>query len=237
MFAAFVLLSASNVLIFLTVYSIASALAGVSIVSVPDVARRVVPFSGAVLIFISLFWVLPELGSVLGWAAGCALLLCGSAVIYIVDHYIYPVCPVCSHTHEHDGCATRLHGFAGPLIVAASLHSLFDGWAVSAGMSKEGELLGRAVAFGIALHRLAEGLAFGVILRAALKSRARAYLFAIVTQSAMLAGGLLEIATADHLGSYWIAALLALGGGMFLYLGFHAVHGEWKRRAAAQRGT
>ena len=28
------------------------------------------------------------------------------------------------------------------------------------------------------------------------------------------------------------AVLLALGGGTFLYLGFHAVHGEWKRRRA-----
>jgi zinc transporter ZupT len=222
---------------FLTLYSIASAIAGVSIVSVPELARRIVPFSGAVLILISLFWVLPELGSVFGWAGGTALLLCGSAVIYIVDHYIHPVCPVCSHNHEHDDCTTRLHGFAGPLILAASLHGLFDGWALSAGMSKEGEFLGRAVALGIALHRLAEGLAFGVILRAALKSRARAYVFAVVTQSAMLAGGLLEAATADHLGNYWIAALLAVGGGMFLYLGFHAVHGEWKRRTVAQRGS
>lgn len=227
--------SASSVLIFLTVYSIASAAAGVSVIGIPDVARRVVPFSGAVLILISLFWVLPELASIFGWPGGAALLLCGSGFIYIIDRHIYPVCPACSHTHHHDDCTTRLHGFAGPLITAAFLHSMFDGWALAAGMNAEGELLARAVAVGVALHRLAEGLAFGVILRAALKSRARAYVFAVVTQSAMLAGGFLQITTADQLGSYWIAALLALGGGMFLYLGFHAVHGEWKRRAAAQR--
>lgn len=229
--------SATNVLIFLTLYSVASAIAGVSIVSIPDVARRIVPFSGAVLIFISLFWVLPELASIFKWPAATALLLCGSAVIFTVDKNIYPVCPTCSHTHDHDDCTTRLHGFAGPLIIAAFLHSLFDGWALSAGMSAEGELLGRAVALGIALHRLAEGVAFGVILRAAVKLRSKAYLFAVLTQSAMLVGGILEGATADHLGNYWIAALLALGGGMFLYLGFHAVHGEWKRRVAAQRGS
>jgi zinc transporter ZupT len=230
-----VLSSANNVLIFLTLYSVASAAAGVSIIGIADVARRVVPFSGAVLILISLFWVLPELASIFGWPGGAALLLCGSAVIYIIDRHIYPVCPACSHTHHHDDCTTRLHGFAGPLITAAFIHSMFDGWAVMAGMSGEGELLARAVAIGVAVHRLAEGLAFGVILRAAMKLRAKAYLFAAVTQSAMLLGGLLETTTGEHLGNYWIAALLALGGGMFLYLGFHAVHGDWKRRAAAQR--
>jgi zinc transporter ZupT len=232
-----VLSSAYSVLIFLTLYSAVSAAVGVSIIAIPEIARRIVPFSGAVLILISLFWVLPELASIFGWPGAAALLLCGSAFIYIVDRHIYPVCPTCAHTHDHDDCTTRLHGFAGPLITAAFLHSLFDGWALTAGMTAEGELLGRAVALGVALHRLAEGIAFGVILRAALRSRTQAYLFAVGTQCAMLAGGLLQTATAHRIGNQWIAALLALGGGMFLYLGFHTVHGEWKRRVAAQRGS
>jgi len=32
-----------------------------------------------------------------------------------------------------------------------------------------------------------------------------------------------------------LALLLAFGGGTFLYLGYHAVHAEWKRRTAGHK--
>jgi zinc transporter ZupT len=71
-----------------------------------------------------------------------------------------------------------------------------------------------------------------VILRAAVKRRSHALAWAAITQLTTILGGALEIAAAEHLGTQWIAYLLALGGGMFLYLGAHAMHGEWKRRTA-----
>ena len=207
----------------------AGAAAGAWFTSLPDVSRRTIPLSGAMLILVSLFWILPELTAKFGVAAGAALMAGGVALVALIDRFVYPVCPSCSHTHNHDACSTRLHGFAWPLVIAAVLHSLFDGWTFAAGYERESA---RLLSLGVAVHKLPEGLALGVILRAAMKQRAHAIAWAAVTQIATLVGGVLEILTADQVGHGWISALLAVGGGMFLYLGAHAMHGEWKRRLA-----
>jgi zinc transporter ZupT len=73
-----------------------------------------------------------------------------------------------------------------------------------------------------------------VILRAALRSPQEAMFWALAAQGATVLGALLAVWFAPALGSALVGALLALGGGTFLYLGFHAVHGEWKRRSAAK---
>ena len=91
-----------------------------------------VPFSGAMLLLVSFAWVLPELAENLGWLSGLALMLAGFAILWLIDKNLYPVCPSCSHTHDHDSCVTRLHGFAGPLVAATAVHSMFDGWALAA---------------------------------------------------------------------------------------------------------
>ncbi|MEO8128821.1 MAG: ZIP family metal transporter [Bryobacteraceae bacterium] len=221
--------SFASLLIFSSL-AVGSAFLGVWLTSIPDIARRVIPLSGAILVAVSLFWVLPELILEFGFFTGAGLMILGFAVLLIIDRYIYAVCPACSHTHDHDSCRTPLHGFAGPLIAAALLHSFFDGWILAAGNEQGAGPLGPAILLGVALHKLPEGLAFGVIVRAALKSRSRAFLCAGLVQGIMLAGGVSEHAAAPYLGNRWVAVLLAFGGGTFLYLGYHAVHAEWKRR-------
>jgi zinc transporter ZupT len=218
-----------------TSFAIASAFIGVWLTSLPEISRRVIPFSGAILVVVSLFWVLPEVVSEFGLLPGAGLMTAGFCLLLFIDKYLYPVCPACSHTHDHDSCHTPLHGFAGPLIVAALVHSFFDGWMLAAGTEQGVGSVGPAILLGVALHKLPEGVAFGVIVRAALKSQTRAFLLAAITQSIMLLGGLLEHATAPYLGSRWVTLLLAFGGGTFLYLGYHTVHAEWKRRVAAQK--
>jgi len=216
--------------VFLLVFlltAVVSAWVGVWLTGVPELSRRIVPFSGALLIVISLGWILPELARDFGWSTGSSLMLSGFALVWLVDRHVYPVCPSCSHTHDHDSCSTRLHGFAAPLIVGSSLHTIFDGWALATSS---------ALSIGVLLHKIPEGLAFGVILRAALRSRRLALFWTAVTQVGMLAGAALEKTVATHIGTPWMGVLLAFGGGTFLYLGFHAVHGEWKRRAAQEPG-
>lgn len=193
---------------------------------------RIVPFSGGVLAGIALFWVLPELAGRFGWLAGAGWLAGGFAVLLLVDRHVYPVCPTCSHTHDHDECETRLHGFATPLILAAALHSFFDGLGLAASLDAGMGELGRAVFWGISLHKIPEGLALGVFLRASLRSWQMAMIGCAATQAPMIAGGALEALVAPRFGSAWLVTLLALAGGSFLFLGFHAVHGEWKRRGA-----
>jgi zinc transporter ZupT len=207
------------------------AAAGVWISGFPKIARQIVPLGGFVLLLLSVFWILPELGANFGWSFGPALMLAGFSAVWFIDRYVHPVCPACAHTHDHDTCTTRLHGFAGPLITATMIHSVFDGWMLAAdGDGRIAAVKGALVA-GVLLHKLPESLAYGVILRAALRSRRYAMMWALLAQAATLIGAVLALAIAPLIGDVWIGLLLAVGGGTFLYLGAHAVHGEWKRRA------
>ena len=180
---------------------------------------------------VALFWVLPEMAGFLNLPNALAWLATGFAVLWAVDRFVYPVCPACSTPHDHDHCAATLHGFAPPLLIAAGLHSALDGWSVSAA-NGSGHLGGPFI-MAIAIHKIPEGLALGVIVRAALDSRRAALAWCLLAESATLAGATLEVILAPRLGPHVVHALLAVAGGTFLYLGGHAVHGEFRRRGLA----
>jgi zinc transporter ZupT len=85
------------------------------------------------------------------------------------------------------------------------------------------------VVFGIAAHKVPEGLALGLIARAALTSRSAALGWSAAAEAATLVGAGLELLLAPYIGVHGISALLAIAGGSFLYLGGHAIHGEMRR--------
>ena len=154
-------------------------------------------------------------------------------MLWVVDRWIYPVCPSCSHPHDHDHCAATLHGFAPPLLIAAAIHSLLDGWSVASAGTEGAGTLANSLGLAIAIHKIPEGLALGVIMRAAVDSRRAALGWCVLAQSATVLGAASEEFLAPHLGTAALHALLAVAGGTFLYLGGHAVHGESKRRGLA----
>ncbi|MEP6963158.1 MAG: hypothetical protein ABI995_13845, partial [Acidobacteriota bacterium] len=78
-----------------------------------------------------------------------------------------------------------------------------------------------------------EGLALGMISRAALRSRSAALLWCTLAEFATLLGAGLEGVLAPYVGAQGLHLLLALAGGSFLYLGWHAVHGEFRRSGAS----
>jgi zinc transporter ZupT len=90
-----------------------------------------------------------------------------------------------------------------------------------------------AVPVAIALHKLPEGIALGGVMRAAVPSRTVALLWCLLAEGATLAGGALALGLAPHLGSVWTIYPLGLTAGWLVYLGYHAVHEEWKRKGAA----
>ena len=214
----------------ITLIAVAAAACGVWVSTVHSLARRMVPFGGGILVGVALLWVLPEMAAYWNWIAALAWIAGGFAALWIVDHFIYPVCPSCSHVHEHDHeyCHTELHGFGPPLLIAASLHAALDGWSVVA--ANGSVTLGRAFVLAVAVHKIPEGIALGVIARAALDTRRSALFWSISAELMTLAGAALEAVLAPYLGPTFLHALLAVAGGAFVYLGGHAVHGEWKRR-------
>ena len=54
----------------------------------------------------------------------------------------------------------------------------------------------------------------------------------LLAQAPTLAGGAVGRLWTPGAASEWLTYPLAVAGGFLFYLGFHAVHGEWKRRGA-----
>jgi zinc transporter ZupT len=180
---------------------------------------------------VAIFWVLPEIADALSWLSAFAGIAAGFAVLWAVDRFLHPVCPACSGPHDHEHCSAELHGFAAPLLIAAAIHSALDGWSLS--VANGSAHLGAPFVMAIAIHKIPEGLALGVIVRAAMDSRHAALGWCLLAESATVIGAVLELTLAPHLGPHVLNTLLAIAGGSFLYLGGHAVHGEFRRQGVA----
>jgi hypothetical protein len=55
----------------------------------------------------------------------------------------------------------------------------------------------------------------------------------VVAEGSTLLGGVAGLLAASHLGTGWTMYPLGLTAGWLAYLGYHAVHEEWKRRGPA----
>jgi zinc transporter ZupT len=192
----------------------------------------IVPFAGGLLLGVSVFGLLPELVAEIGLAGGVILFAAGYLALLAVNRFIYPICPTCAHDHDHNVCRAALHGFAAPLVAAAALHSALDGWSIVTAQWAAPLGVRVALPVAVALHKIPEGIALGAMLRAAVISRSVAFGWCVLAELATLGGGALGLVIAPRLGGPWVSYPLAIAGGFFFYLGFHAVHGEWKRRGA-----
>ncbi len=206
---------------------------GISLSAIHSISRGLVAFGGGVLVGVAAFWVLPELAVFFGWPGALAWVSAGFVALWLTDRYVYPVCPSCSHTHDHDQCSTRLHGFAAPVLMVAAFHSFLDGWILSASGQDSSTALAAGVLLGIAAHKLPEGMALGIIVRASMHHGQSAFWTSILAEGATVAGAVVALMLAPLLGTQWAHAMLALAAGSFLYLGYHAVHSEYKRGGAA----
>jgi zinc transporter ZupT len=221
------------ILICLLLLTLAGAAAGVKLAETPSISQRVLPFSGGLLVGIAVFWILPEIAQHFGWLGASAGLAIGFTLLWVIDHYVYPVCPTCSNTHDHGSCHQTLHGFAPPLLIASGLHSFFDGWSLAVSQQKGFEDLKMAFLLGIGAHKLPEGLALGALLAAALGTARKAMLGAAAAQLMMIAGGAMAVLLAPHLGTNWTIGFLSVAAGAFVYLGYHAIDSEYQQRGIA----
>ena len=194
--------------------------------------RVIVPFAGGVLVGIAIFGVFPEVLVGAGWVAGPLLFAAGYGMLRVINRYLFPVCPSCSHDHDHEACVSALHGFAAPMVLAAAIHSTLDGWSIVTAQWAAPPGVGVALPLAFVLHKIPEGIALGTLLRAAVRSRWAAFSLCVLAEGVTLVGGIAGLALAPLIGHGWMGYPLAIAGGTFFYLGFHAVHGEWKRRGA-----
>ncbi len=192
--------------------------------------RLVVPFSAGVLLGVVFFGLLPELVEEIGLPVTAVFFAIGYGILFLINRYVAPVCPSCTHGHDHHDCHAVLHGFAAPMIAASMLHSFFDGWSIVTAQMASHHGIRLAVSMAVALHKIPEGIALGAIVRASVSSRAAALFWSVLVEATTILGGVLGQAIAPRLGTAWIVYPLAIAAGWLFYLGAHAVHEEWKRR-------
>jgi zinc transporter ZupT len=216
----------------LTAFAIGGVSAGVLLGRTRGLPPRIAAASGGLLFGISLFWMLPEMVRNSGWLVGLLALCVGVAVLWCIDHFVHPICPSCSHSHNHEHCTEPpLHGFAGPLLIATGLHSVLDGWSIQ--MVAGSGFASLALPVGLALHKVPEGLALGLVARESIDSIRKAFWACVAAESLTLLGAWIEPqadrAGAIHFGALWVTGVLAIVGGSFIFLGFHAVDGSRRK--------
>ncbi len=210
-----------------TLFAYAGVMTGVFLGTSRHLSPQVVAIGGGLLFGTSLFWVFPEMVSNAGWLYSVLLLAAGVTVLWLVDTFLFSICPSCSHTHNHHDCQQPpLHGFAGPLLLATAIHSFLDGWSVR--LLVGDSLASWAVPAGMVLHKIPEGLAIGLITRKSLSSAWKAALAAMLVESCTLLGAWIEPAAnragALQFGPVWTTCVLGLVAGSFLFLGYHTIH-------------
>jgi hypothetical protein len=115
-----------------TLVAVASAAAGVLLLGHARHTSMLIPLSGGLLIGVAAFGLIPELVLDIGWLRGVALVAAGYALLKVLDRFAFSVCPSCAHDHSHENCVEPLHGFAGPLLAATTIHAFVDGWGLVA---------------------------------------------------------------------------------------------------------
>jgi zinc transporter ZupT len=215
-----------------TLIGVAGVFLGLWLTGAGHRTRLVIPFSAGVLLGVVLFGLLPELVEESGWPITAIFFSAGYGLLLLINRYVAPVCPSCTHDHDHHACNAVLHGFAAPMIGASMLHSFFDGWSIATAQLASQHGIRVTVLLAVALHKIPEGIALGAIVRASVSSRSAALFWSVLVEATTLLGGILGLAIAPQLGSAWIVYPLAVAAGWLFYLGAHAVHEEWKRRGA-----
>lgn len=216
--------------IYATLVAIAAAGTGVALLAHAGHTRMLIPLSGGLLIGVAAFGLIPELASDMGWMKSLLLVALGYLLLKVLDSFAFSVCPSCAHDHAHDDCAEQLHGFAAPLLLATAFHAFVDGWglvAVQQGVFTAGTRA--AFAAALFLHKIPEGLALGTITRASIHRAGKALALCAAVEMATIAGGAAGYWLTP---ANWVGYPLAMAGGTFLFLGVHAVHGDWKHRGA-----
>jgi zinc transporter ZupT len=159
--------------------------------------------------------ILPQSKQTLSWPIFLLAVAAGYAVFWLIGTYVAPICPACAMRSFEDG---HHHAEGRGLVFLAlvlGIHCFLDGLGVSAASTVEASF-GLRVCGAIAVHKLPEGFALGLMLIAGGRPAWRAFSWAVGIESATLAGAL--AGAFMHPSEFWLAVVLAHIGGTFLYL-------------------
>jgi zinc transporter ZupT len=188
-----------------------AVLCGLASIALAGRGRRVllVKISGALLVCVAVFGLIPELVRETGWLRTLPVAAAGYGFLMLLDHRGYAVCPSCSHGEK----------FASSLVAATAVHAFVDGWGLVAARG-QGTNVSGAVVIAILLHKAPEGLALGAMLAASARGPLLAAGLCCLAELPTIAGG---AAGLWFTPPGWIEYMLSLVAGTFLFLGIHAI--------------
>lgn len=174
---------------------------------------------GGLLSGIAVFWLFPDIAAIASWWQAALLVAFTFSVLFAFDRTLHHL------HHSFVDSAAEAGLIVGPLLVAAAIHSFLDGWSVR--FASMDALTNLAVPAGLALHKVPEGLALGLVARESFRSRGAAFLAAASVESFTLIGAWIEPVAnrlgANEFGHIWLGLVLAVIAGSFLFLGAHTV--------------
>lgn len=182
-----------------------------------DLSPKLAAAGGGLLSGIAVFFLLPGIAEVASWWMAAVLVAFSFAVLFVFDRVLHRL------HHSLIDSAAELGFIAGPLLVAAAIHSFLDGWSVR--FASMDPLTNFAVPAGLAVHKVPEGLALGLVVRESFRSRGTAFLVAASVEALTLLGAWIEpvasrIGSAEF-GHAWVGFVLSVIAGSFLFLGAH----------------
>ncbi len=182
------------------------------------------------LLGITAFDILPEAKAVLAWPLFLTSAVAGYALLWLVNRFVFYVCPSCAIAHIDESTAMARRGSLILLTSALGIHCLLDGMALSssAALSHRAEL---GAMLGVSVHKLPEGLALGLLLLGGSYSKRSALgitaaIEAITVLGAFCGGWLPR--TAEHTS---VGVVFAVVGGGFVYLIYNAFDGAFEHKS------
>ena len=203
--------------------------------------KRLLPWSGGVLVGLSAFWIVPDLALNEGWLVALTGIAAGVLLLLLFDEYVYPVCPFCAfggheghygHEHQHDESSHTHHSPVGwPLLLAGCVHNFFDGWMLELSHAEGAGTLSPALSWGFAAHKILESFAIGLLASAFTSKPRRGLGVILLVQGAFAAGGFAVLHTRG-LNEGIVDIFIGSAAATLMFFGLSALRVEWRIRGA-----
>lgn len=220
----------------------ATALAGVgsilaaallSLTVMTQLVKRMVSFSVGVLLATALLHSLPE-----AFESGAdPRALFASLLAGLLGFFLLEKLALLRHSHHHEGDGHGHHhghdreeaGKSGALIlVGDSLHNFADGILIAAAFIADPHI-GVVTALAIAAHEIPQEVGDFIVLLNAGFSRARAFVYNLLTSLAAVIGGLVGYLLLDRMEA-WVPFVLVLASSSFIYIAVSDLMPQMQRR-------
>jgi zinc transporter ZupT len=175
------------------------------------------------LLGITAFDILPEAKAVLTWPVFIVATVLGYALLWAVGRFVFYVCPSCAiASHEEEDLRKR--GSLILLAAALGIHCVLDGLAMSSGNHLSARAENGAIV-AVALHKIPEGLALGLLLVGARYSHRAALAISAGIESLTVLGGAIGLLFLANPAPLAVGIVFAFVGGGFVYLVTNAFGG------------